>query len=173
MPPARKPVIAISSCLLGMQVRYDGAIKAMPDIVQHMQQHFELLAVCPEVEIGLGVPRPALQLSGDPKHPQMTGRDNSSINITSAMQDFCHRRPASLEHINGYIFKSRSPSCGLKQVPIFQHQQIIDANGRGLFADAMLKHAPNLPCTDEKDLCTETQRDYFVQQVLHYQHQRL
>ena len=69
MPLSRKPVIAISSCLLGMQVRYDGAIKTMPDIVQHMQQHFELLAVCPEVEIGLGVPRPALQLSGDPQTP--------------------------------------------------------------------------------------------------------
>lgn len=140
----------------------------MPDIYQYMQQHFDLLAVCPEVEIGLGVPRPAVQLSGDPLHPEMTGRDDDSIDVTERMHAFCHSRPQSLKHISGYIFKSRSPSCGIRNIPIHQDQQIIEPNGRGLFANAMLKFSPDLPITDETELNTPAERDYFVQQVLNY-----
>lgn len=163
-----KPVLAISSCLFGHRVRYDGQLKGLPELVQYMQRHFELLPVCPEVEIGLSVPRPAVQLSGDPEQPNMTGRDDASIEVSDAMRTFCLSRPQSLKHIVGYVFKSRSPSCGIRQIPVFQDQAIIAHDNAGLFADAIINQFSQLPICDETELISETQRDYFVQQVLNY-----
>jgi len=168
MTTTDKPVIAISSCLLGNLVRYDGERKAMPELYQHMQQYFNLLAVCPEVEMGLSVPRPAVQLTGDPQHPRMTGRDDDAIDVTEAMNDFCNSRPQTLKHICGYIFKSKSPSCGLRNIPVFQTGKIIEQNSQGLFAKAITRHRPDLPVADETELDTPDKRDYFVQQALNY-----
>jgi len=171
MTSTAKQVIAISSCLLGNRVRYDGDSKGIADIYQHMQQHFDLLAVCPEVEIGLGVPRPAVQLTGDPQHPNITGRDDDTIDITKAMRTFCHTRPQTLKHICAYIFKSRSPSCGIRNIPIHNAsmpQQIIEHNGRGLFAEAMIKYYPEMPVADETELTTHSEREHFVQRILDY-----
>lgn len=168
MPSADKPFIAISSCLLGNQVRYDGEPKGMPDIYQYMQKYFNLLAICPEVEIGLSVPRPAVQLTGNPQHPKMTGRDDDSIDVTSAMDDFCCARPQALKYICGYIFKSKSPSCGLRNIPVFQQDEIVEHNSQGLFAKAMIKYNPDLPMVDETELNTPSKRNHFVQQVLNY-----
>ena len=178
MTNAAKPLIAISSCLLGNRVRYDGDSKGVADIYQHMQQHFELLAICPEVEMGLSVPRPAVQLSGDPHHPSMTGRDDHSIDVTQGMRDFCNTRPHTLKHICAYIFKSRSPSCGIRNIPIYNitmPQQIINHNARGLFAEAMIKYLPELPVADETELNTHLEREHFVQRILDYveQHSEL
>ncbi len=163
-----KPDIAISSCILGNAVRYDGESKFLPGICHELQQHFNLIAVCPEVEIGLGVPRPPVQLTGDPAHPSMTGRDDPQINVTDKMRDYCTSKPTQLKHICGYVFKSKSPSCGIHSIPVFDHGEIMDDNNRGLFADAMIKLYPELPITDELALSQPEQRQQFIHQVLHY-----
>lgn len=168
MSLTNKPIIAISSCLLGNLVRYDGECKGMPEIYQHMQQHFCLLAVCPEVEIGLGVPRPAVQLTGNPEQPSMTGRDNISLDVTDSMNNFCRTRPQTLKHIGGYIFKSKSPSCGLRNIPVLQQGNIIEPDSQGLFARAITQHNPDLPVVDETELNDLIKRNHFVQQVLNY-----
>ncbi|MDH5473620.1 MAG: DUF523 domain-containing protein [Gammaproteobacteria bacterium] len=163
-----RPIIAISSCILGQPVRYDGKIKHYPELCQQLEAHFNLLPVCPETEIGLGVPRPAVQLTGDPRQPHMTGRDDSSINITDIMHHYCSTKLLSLTHISGYVFKSRSPSCGLDHIPVFNNQQIIADNNSGLFADSVIKQYPALPITDETRLEHEQHRETFIQQVLDY-----
>lgn len=163
-----KPDIAISSCILGNAVRYDGESKYLPDICQELKQHFNLIAVCPEVEIGLGVPRPPVQLTGNPAKPDMTGRDNPDINVTEKMHAYCASRPSQLKHICGYVFKSKSPSCGIHSIPVFDHGKIIDSDNRGLFADAIIKLYPELPICDEVLLAHHEQRLQFIQQVLHY-----
>ena len=167
-----KPVIAISSCLLGNRVRYDGLSKGMPELYQHIQQHFDLVSICPEVEIGLSVPRPAVQLTGNPLYPQMTGRDNPSINITDAMLQFCKTRPNTLKNIGGYIFKSRSPSCGIRDVPVIDTSTttptIIKHDHRGLFANAIMQHRHDLPVVDENELSNAADRNQFMQQVHDY-----
>ncbi len=163
-----RPDIAISSCILGNAVRYDGESKYLPEICTELQQHFNLIAVCPEVEIGLGVPRPPVQLTGNPDQPEMTGRDNPDINVTDKMRTYCHRKPPQLNHIYGYVFKSKSPSCGIHGIPVFDHGNIIDNDNRGLFADAMIKLYPDLPISDEVSLMHPEQRHQFIQQVLHY-----
>lgn len=163
-----KPIIAISSCILGQRVRYDADIKSFPDICNHLQQYFELLPICPEVEAGLTVPRPPVQLSGNPLHPHMTGRDDPSIDVTDAIRQFCQIRLTTLPTIHGYVFKSKSPSCGLHHIPVFAQGHIIDHHNRGLFAQAIISSYPDLPVTEETELTKPQQREHFIQQVLHY-----
>ena len=167
-----KPVVAISSCLLGHRVRYDGEIKSYADIIQHLQLHFELLAVCPEVEIGLSVPRPAVQLTGDILQPRMTGRDDPQLDVTDAMRNFCHQKPAQLDHICAYIFKSKSPSCGLKNISVLNAGKIISSNQQGLFAKTITELWPNLPVCDETELQDSTQRQHFIASAHHYSRQK-
>lgn len=159
----------MSRCLLGERVRYDGAIKNYSLLLNFIQQHFSIISVCPEVEIGLSVPRPAVQLCGDINNIKMLGRDDASIDITDAMQHYCKQRPTQLNSICGYIFKSKSPSCGIKNIPIFNPQGEISAITKGLFASAILQQFPNLPITDEQALTTTNQCTIFLQQVKHYQ----
>jgi uncharacterized protein YbbK (DUF523 family) len=168
-----KPVIAISSCILGQRVRYDGKIKSFPDIYQTLEAHFEFIAVCPEVEIGLTVPRPAVQLSGNTKSPKMTGRDNATIDISDEIIQFCNSKPAALNSICGYVFKSKSPSCGIRNISVFNQGKIISQNNRGLFAQAIINYFENLPIVDETELATEQQINNFIQQVLNYSNNKL
>ncbi len=167
----QKPLIAISRCLLGDNVRYDAAVKSYPSLIAFIQQHFSIIAVCPEVEIGLSVPRPPVQLSGTPQSIEIRGRDDPSINITNAMQDYCQNRPSELDSIQGYIFKSKSPSCGIQNIPLFNLQGDIDHLTKGIFVSAILKYFPGLPVSDELTLTNDSQLENFRQQVLHYQTQ--
>jgi uncharacterized protein YbbK (DUF523 family) len=193
-----RPVIAISSCLLGNAVRYDGQTKFQPQLCEQFQQHFELLAVCPEVEIGLSVPRPPVQLTlmvsallgsepifeasgitAEDIQQKMTltpikliGRDDASIDITERMRAYCNTKPDELEQICGYVFKSKSPSCGLHDVPLFAQGKMILSNHRGLFAQAMTARWPDLPVADELQLNDAIARAQFIRRVLDFQMSR-
>ena len=169
-----KPVIAISSCLLGNRVRYDGELKHFPDMCRHLQQHFQLLPVCPEVEIGLSVPRPPLHLVDRGGRPRMLGRDDPSIDVSDAMYEYCQTKPGLLGDICGYVFKSRSPSCGLRDIPLLLENGGIDNNHAGLFTQAMMDLYPDLPMADETQLQVPQQRQLFIQRAITYrQHHRL
>ncbi|MCW8955391.1 MAG: DUF523 domain-containing protein [Gammaproteobacteria bacterium] len=163
-----RPKLAISRCLIGDRVRYDGDIKLFPELCHELAEIVELIPVCPEVEIGLSVPRPAMQLTGHPLNPRMTGRDNPAIDITEAMIQFCQQRPLSLTGICGYVFKSKSPSCGIRNIPVFDQGVLVDDNLSGLFAQAIIKQFPDLPIADETMLATRQQRTHFIQQLLNY-----
>jgi len=165
-----KPLIAVSRCLLGERVRYDGDVKSYPKLLDFIQQNFSIVCVCPEVEIGLGVPRPAVQLYGKINAIRICGRDDPSIDITDAMQKYCDKRPPQLNSIQGYIFKSKSPSCGIKDIPLFNLKGEITQTTKGTFVSAVLKHYPHLPITDEQSLQSDAQYEQFLQQVKHYQH---
>jgi len=141
---------------------------AFPDLLEDLQQHVELVSVCPEVEIGLTVPRPPVQLTGSIEHPSMTGRDNPELDISLPMYDYCHSKPGQLRSIAGYIFKSRSPSCGLRDVPVFHRGSIIEARSQGLFSRAICNYFPQLPVSDETELASHQQRIDFIQRVMHY-----
>ena len=166
----QKPKIAISSCIVGHQVRYDGQLKHFPDIQHFFGRHAELIPVCPEVEIGLSVPRPPVQLTDNPQQPSMTGRDDPDIDISNQMYRYCAQKPASLGDICGYIFKSKSPSCGVRNIPVFNDEAIINYQS-GLFAQAIMERYPELPVCDETQLENEQQRNQFLQRVLNYCHQ--
>lgn len=161
----------MSRCILGERVRYDGEIKHYPDLNQWLAQYCHTLAVCPEVEMGLSVPRPPLQLVQTASGIQMRGRDDPELDVTAAMQQFCQQRPPQLGAIHGYIFKSRSPSCGIADIPLFNQQNEVIEQGRGLFVSAMLQHYPALPISDEQQLDNHAAFMDFLQQVRDYRQQ--
>ncbi len=160
-----KPLVGISQCLLGDRVRYDGQSKANPVVLQQLGKLFEFIPVCPEVEAGLGVPRPPVQLTGSIDQPQLIGRDNPKINITSLMQHYCQIKADTLGHLHGFIFKSRSPSCGLNNTPVYLNEKCISETSRGVFAHRLCLTYPTLAVIEDNELEDKHKLNLFIQAV--------
>ncbi len=163
-----KPLVGVSQCLLGHAVRYDGDSKPDSIVIEQLAELFELVPVCPEVEAGLAVPRPPVRLTGNVEPPRMTGRDDAALDVTELMQDYCQTRPAQLQHLCGFVFKSRSPSCGLYSTPIFVDGNCITETSRGLFARAMTRAYPLLPVIEESELGVADSYQHFIDAVAQY-----
>lgn len=163
-----KPRVGISQCLLGDRVRYDGRSKPLDESILHtLQKNFELIPVCPEVEAGLSTPRPPVQLTGTLEMPRLTGRDDPTLDVTEQLRQFSGSRTKQLSDLSGYIFKSRSPSCGLNSTPVFSEGRIVTENSRGIFAHTLLSHYPELPVTEDSQL-DEHRLAQFILQVQAY-----
>lgn len=160
--------LGVSSCLLGERVRYDGTARRDGYVVDTLVPYVEFLPICPEVESGMGVPRPPVQLVGDPAWPRMLGVADAKADFTARMLQFGTTVGPRIECISGYIFKSRSPSCALGDAPIVAADGSVRAYGAGLFARAIVKHSPYLPLHDERALQAPEARDYFFEQVFSY-----
>jgi len=161
-----RPVVAISSCLLGEKVRYDGQHKKEAGLVQYFAGRVDWKPVCPEVGAGLGVPRPPVRLTGDASAPSALGVENPGLDVTDTLAGYARAMIQELRGVSGYIFKSRSPSCGLTDAPLF------DADGRqkgftsGIYVRVITAALPDLPTIDEQRLGDEHSREQFLQQVL-------
>ena len=165
LKPGKKPRIGISSCLLGQPVRYDGTDKRDDFICRTLSNQFELNPLCPEVSAGLGAPRPPVKLVGDIKHPQALGVEDATLNVTEALETFSHAWLHQPETISGYILKSRSPSCGLWDTPIFDGASDIQTKGAGIFARILTEHDPLLPVEDETGINNPARRKNFITRV--------
>jgi uncharacterized protein YbbK (DUF523 family) len=150
--------IGVSSCLLGEAVRYDGGHKREAQVVEVLAREAELVAVCPEVAIGLGTPRETLHLLRRVGEVRMettaTGRDH-----TDAMRAFARAQAEALAAagVAGYVFKSRSPSCGLDVAidgPSAGEERAPDGGerGPGLYARAVVERLAGLPVIEETEL---------------------
>jgi uncharacterized protein YbbK (DUF523 family) len=161
-----KPCLGVSQCLLGDPVRYDAACKVSSVVVNALGRIFELMPVCPEVEAGMNVPRPPVQLTGSIAQPRMTGRDNPGLDVTERIIEFAEQRLPALDHIHGFVFKSHSPSCGLNSTPVFIDGICVTASSRGLFARAVCQHYPDLPVIEDSELDSEQARQAFIDAVI-------
>ena len=166
MPPSAPIKIGISSCLLGENVRYDGQHKYAGYIVEALGQYVDFLQVCPETAIGLGVPRHPVRLLNRNGNICAVGVDDPDIDITEALTRFGKKQAAVLNTVCGYIFKSRSPSCGITDTPIITNTNEI--YGAGLYARQIIETFPLLPVTDEVSLRHRNHMDHFIEQVLAY-----
>lgn len=160
-----KPKIGVSRCLLGDAVRYDGKSKPCAAI-QKLATQFELIAICPEVEAGLSIPRPAVQLSDSIEQPKLIGRDDLSIDITDLMHNYCLKKIPSLNKLKGFVLKSRSPSCGLHNTPVFIDGKCISENSSGVFTRALQNTYSCLALIEDTQLKSTKQINEFIQQVL-------
>jgi len=160
-----KPLVGVSRCLLGDAVRYDGQSKANTIVLEKLNEIFTLIPVCPEVEAGLSVPRPPVQLTGSIKNPKLIGRDDPSIDITEIMQQYCDSKPAELKCLEGFIFKSRSPSCGLHSTPVFINGQRVTETSRGIFAKNLCESYPELPVIEDSELENKNLLERFIQLI--------
>ena len=146
-----KPRVGVSACLLGQAVRYDGGHKRSPAVVDLIGPEVEWIPVCPEVEVGMPVPREPVVLTGAGR---MVGATSGSDH-TDAMLRFAEARIAALAPLDGYVLKSRSPSCGLEDVPGAPA-------GSGLYAAVLRRLCPDLPLAEETSLDDDARRAAFL-----------
>jgi uncharacterized protein YbgA (DUF1722 family)/uncharacterized protein YbbK (DUF523 family) len=162
-PPVR---IGISACLLGQKVRYDGGHKRDPFLVEVFGRYVEWVPVCPEVEMGLGVPRDTLRLERQGDEVRMVMPKDGSDH-TARLRGYANTRLAALAeaHLCGYILKKDSPSCGMERVRVYPPQGAPQRSGRGLFAAALMQRFPHLPVEEEGRLNDPRLRENFVSRV--------
>lgn len=161
--------IGISSCLTGEKVRYDGEHQRFNYATDVLAAYFSLVPVCPEVEVGMPVPRETIHLEGDPADPRVIA-PGSGTDWTRRLKSWSRRRLRELaaENLSGYIFKKNSPSCGVYRVKVYNDQGKYSRVGRGLFAAAFTAAYPLAPVEDEDRLGDEKIRDHFIERVFAY-----
>lgn len=157
--------MGISSCLLGQVVRYDGQHKRDDFICDKLGRYAEFLPVCPEVAIGLGVPRPPIQLRIINGTIHVQGVKDASQDVTTALHHYAVELLPQLDDISGYIFKSRSPSCGLHGVAVYDETGVVVAESGGFFASSLRQALPLLPMAEEGDLQQPLLRENFLDQL--------
>ena len=162
----KKIPVGISSCLLGDAVRYDGGHKYDPLINTQLAELFEFRPGCPERAIGLGVPREPVQLVRTDRGLRVRGVRHPDTDVTRKLQEYGNRRAMELADICGYIFKARSPSCGLSGVATWTVEGVqAGLDGSGAYAAALISARPDLPVTDEARLQDPLQRVQFIEAV--------
>jgi uncharacterized protein YbgA (DUF1722 family)/uncharacterized protein YbbK (DUF523 family) len=167
--PASRIKVGVSSCLLGEKVRWDGNHKQDSVVKSHLGRIFEWVPTCPEVEIGMGIPREAVQLTGISEIPRMVG-NQTGTDWTTRMNRYSKKRSAELAKMNvcGYIFKSKSPSCGIARIPVTGKTGKTKKYGRGLFTEAFMQQCDLVPVEDEARLHDTRIRENFITRVFAY-----
>ncbi len=163
-PSAGRPRVGVSSCLVGQRVRYDGGHRRDAVVAGLLPRLVELCPVCPEMAIGLGAPRPPIRLEGDPAAPRALGGEHHGRDVTAALCAYGRRMADELGELSGYVFKSRSPSCGLRSAPVLADEERV-VEGAGLYARELLAAHPLLPAIEEGALAEASRRAAFLDQV--------
>jgi uncharacterized protein YbgA (DUF1722 family)/uncharacterized protein YbbK (DUF523 family) len=165
-----KPVVGASSCLLGAKVRFDGGHKHYPLITERWSTFFDIKSACPEAEMGMGMPRPALQLRETNNETRLVFSKNPQQDLTADMEAFATQRISKLGVLDGYVFKKDSPSCGFERVPV-THESTGQKTriGTGVFARKFMELNPLVPVEDEGRLYDDGIRENFLERVYcHY-----
>jgi uncharacterized protein YbbK (DUF523 family) len=157
--------VGVSACLLGQEVRWDGGHKRDRAVVDLLGPLVEWIPVCPEVELGLGVPREPIRLEGRAASPRLVAIE-SRRDLTRPMERLARRRVDELlaQGIAGYVLKSGSPSCGVSVVPVHGARR----PGAGVFARVLMERAPGLPVMEERALHDAARRARFVARMVAY-----
>jgi len=166
-PPAADLRIGVSRCLLGDAVRYDGAGARDRYLTDVLAEHFTLVPVCPEVEVGMPTPRETVRLVGEAESPRMVA-PGSGTDWTDRMNAWAVRRSRELadDDLCGFVFKKNSPSCGVFRVKLYPEQGLPKRQGRGLFAAEFARRHPLVPVEEEGRLNDPVLRENFIERVL-------
>lgn len=162
--------VGISSCLLGMKVRFDGGHKHDNYLTQTLGRYFEWVPVCPEVEIGMSIPRENIRLVGAINDPYLIG-PKSGTDYTDRMKSYSRERVEELAalSLHAYILKKGSPSCGMERVRVYDKNNVPSRDGVGIFARFLMERFPLLPVEEEGRLNDPRLRENFIERVFAYQ----
>jgi uncharacterized protein YbgA (DUF1722 family)/uncharacterized protein YbbK (DUF523 family) len=161
-----RPRIGISKCLLGEPVRYDGGHKRDRFLTDTLGQFVDWVAVCPEVGCGLPTPRESMHLEGDPSSPRLV-TTRTHLDQTERMLGWAGKRLKELakDDLCGFVFKTNSPSSGMRGIRVYDVNGVPRKVGVGLFARAFMQHFPLLPVEDEGRLHDASIRENFIERV--------
>lgn len=167
--PRYKPKLGISACLMGDEVRFNGGHKESHLCSRTLTDYFEFVTACPEVAIGMGIPREPIRLVGDAASPQALGTVNRDLNVTAELAAYGAKMADELTDICGYIFMQKSPSCGLERVKVYRENGApVDGGGRGIYAQAFCARHPDLPVEEDGRLNDPVLRENFITRVFAY-----
>lgn len=164
-----KPLVLVSSCLMGNKVRYDGQSKRHDGLFRHLLPWLQPLTVCPEAMAGMGIPRPPVRLIVNNGEVSARGRDDPSIDVTARLQQMARIQHNAHPLLAGALLQSRSPSCGVSSTPYFDTRS--DASdtpgtqlptGPGLFTSTLLTARPWLPTLEDTAFDAAHLRDRFL-----------
>ena len=166
---ARRPLLGIGSCLAGNAVRYNGDTKKPNDYVREICAHFDTQAFCPEMGIGLGVPRPPIHLVGSEDAVRIVDVKTHLHDYTDQIRAYAQQVLSQAPQLCGYILVKGSPSCGYGRVkrysPAGQH---LASDQNGVFANALASGDPLLPLEDDGRLNDPGLRESFVTRACAY-----
>jgi uncharacterized protein YbgA (DUF1722 family)/uncharacterized protein YbbK (DUF523 family) len=151
-----RPQVGVSSCLLGEEVRFNGGHKRYRFLTDELDPHVDWVPYCPEMEIGLGTPREPIRLTAAGR---LVNRGDTADH-TALMAGL--PLPTGLD---GYVFKAKSPSCGIRAIPRYRDDGQPAGSGPGLYAARVLTRFPLLAAEDEGRLNDPGLREAFTERI--------
>jgi uncharacterized protein YbgA (DUF1722 family)/uncharacterized protein YbbK (DUF523 family) len=136
-----------------------------------LKPYVRFITVCPECEIGLGVPRKPIRIvleRGEYGEKETLVQPATELDLTKAMADLTASYLDKLANVDGAILKSKSPSCGTGSTKVFASASSIDClhrQGTGLFAEGLTGRFPHLPVVDEEQIVGSAVRDHFLTRI--------
>jgi uncharacterized protein YbbK (DUF523 family) len=165
--------LGVSACLLGQPVRFDGGHKRDGLIAGPLADFADFVALCPEMGIGMGAPRPPIRLIGSLERARAIRSDDIGLDVTPQLESFAREALASLRDICGFIFKSGSPSCGMEGVKVYETEDgPAQPLGIGIFARVLMQAMPLLPVEEDGRLRDPRLRESFFTRVFAYERWR-
>ncbi len=149
-------------------MRFDGGHKHNGYLTKTLARYFEMIPFCPEVAIGLGVPRPPIRLMKKGGEVRVVGVDDPALDVTEDLVAYGHMVADRLHDVSGYIFKRGSPSCGMERVKIYSDKGVPVDSGAGFFAHTIMQALPLLPVEEEGRLMDPVLRENFIERVFVY-----
>lgn len=157
-----KPIVIVSKCLGFSACRYNGAT-IYDELIDMLKNYVDFRPVCPEIEIGLGVPRDPVRIVSVNTMLRLI-QPSTDKDVTNIMNNFTYSFLNSIDKVDGFILKSRSPSCGIKDVRIYPSKDDyrVIKKGSGFFGSAVMDRFPDLPIEDEGRLTNFRIREHFL-----------
>ncbi|TEW55261.1 DUF1722 domain-containing protein [Psychromonas sp. RZ22] len=162
--------IGISACLVGQKVRFDASNKPSKFCIEELGEHVQYETFCPEVAIGLPIPRPTIrQIKKD--DVIQVARPDGSGDVTEALHAYGKKVSEMTKHLSGYVFCAKSPSCGMERLKVYTPEgHSLESNGIGAFAEEIMAGNPLLPCEENGRLNDMHIRENFVARIYAYKH---
>ena len=162
--------LGISACLIGEKVRFDASNKPSNFCIKELGNHVTYQAFCPEVAVGLPIPRATIrQIKTD--NLIKVARPDGSGDVTDALQAYGKKVASMSKHLSGYVFCAKSPSCGMERVKVYSPKgNALDSDGIGVFAKEIMTANPLLPCEENGRLNDPNIRENFVARIYAYKH---
>lgn len=166
-PDPIRPKVGLSACLSGQPVRYDGRDKYAPVCMEVIGRYVEWVPICPEVAIGLGIPRPPIDLVQDGGAIRAVNRPDPSLDPTAALEAYAEQVGDAFPELCAYVFMSRSPSCALHSGRLYRAEdgELLSMSAPGRYAERWCTAHPNLPVIEAEDLDSNLAQAAFLCRV--------